>query len=105
MNTSKCLDVYDHEGPSVQTYPCDGSESQKWEYDPTEHTLKTKGKCLSSFVEPETTEVWAGNLSDGSYAVLLLNRASNSSIVEISWKEIGFNEKKAKLRDLWERKD
>ena len=105
MNTSKCLDVYDHEGPSVQTYPCDGSESQKWEYDPIEHTLKTKGKCLSSLVEPETTEVWAGNLSDGSYAVLLLNRASNASIVEISWKEIGFNEKKAKLRDLWERKD
>ena len=105
MNTSKCLDVYDHEGPSVQTYPCDGSESQKWEYDPIEHTLKTKGKCLSSLVEPETTEVWAGNLSDGSYAVLLLNRASNVSIVEISWKEIGFNEKKAKLRDLWERKD
>ena len=66
MNTSKCLDVYNHEGPSVQTYPCDNSESQKWEYDEEEHTLKTKGKCLSSLVEIDSTEVWVGKLNDGS---------------------------------------
>ena len=105
MNTSKCLDIYNHEGPSVQTFPCDGSESQKWEYDEIEHTLKSKGKCLSSLVETETTEVWAGSLSDGSYAVLLLNRGSFAATVEITWKEIGFKEKKAKLRDLWEKID
>ena len=105
MNASKCLDVYNHTGPSVQTYDCDGSESQKWEYDEEKHTLKTNGKCLSSLVNGEATEVWAGNLSDGSYAVLLLNRGSIASNVNITWKEIGFKEKNAKLRDLWERTD
>ena len=105
MNTSECLDIYSHEGPIAQTYPCDNSQSQKWEYDEEEHSLKTKGKCLSSLVEIDSTEVWAGKLNDGSYAVLLLNRASTSAMVEVSWKEIGFKEKKAKLRDLWEKTD
>ena len=50
-------------------------------------------------------EVWAGKLSDGSYAVLLLNRASSNETVEVNWKEIGFKEEKAKLRDLWTKKD
>ena len=105
MNSTKCLDVYNHKGPSVQTYTCDGSESQKWEYDEEQHTLKTNGKCLSSLVNTEVTEVWAGNLSDGTYAVLLLNRASIAANVEITWKEIGFKENGAKLRELWERID
>ena len=105
MNTSKCLDLYNHTGPYVQTHACDGSESQKWEYNQTEHTLKNNGKCLSSLVEYESVEVWAGNLSDGAYAVLLINRASYEATVEITWKEIGFKEENATLRDLWEKTD
>ena len=53
----------------------------------------------------EATEVWAGNLSNGSYAMLLLNRADTPQKVEISWDEIGFDNKTLKLRDLWEQKD
>ena len=105
MNTSKCLDIYNHTGPDVQTHACDGSESQKWEYNEEEHTLKTNGKCLSSHVEYGKVEVWAGNLSDKSYAVLLVNRASYKATIEISWEEIGFKEKNATLRDLWEKTD
>ncbi len=105
MNTSKCLDIYNYEGPNVQTAACDGRESQKWEYNEQNHTLKTKGKCLSSLVDNQTIEVWAGKLNDGSYAVLLVNRAEDNAIINISWKEIGFEEKKAKLRDLWKKKD
>jgi len=105
MNTSKCLDVYNHEGPYVQTSACDGSDSQKWEYDEQNLTFTLKGKCLSSLVDIQTIEVWAGNLSNGSYAVLLVNRASYNASIEISWKDLGFKEEKAKLRDLWEKKD
>ena len=105
MNTSKCLDIYNHTGPDVQTHACDGGESQKWEYNETEHTFTNNGKCLSSTAQYESVEVWAGNLSDGSYAVLLLNRASFNATVEVNWEEIGFKEEKAKLRDLWEKKD
>jgi Na+-transporting methylmalonyl-CoA/oxaloacetate decarboxylase gamma subunit len=105
MNTSKCLDVYNHTGPDVITHSCDGSESQKWEYNQEEHTLKSNGKCLSSYVEYGTVEVWAGKLSDESYAVLLINRASYQATVHVTWEEIGFKEKNATLRDLWERTD
>ena len=105
MNTSKCLDISNLTGIYVQTHACDGRESQKWEYSQTEHTIKNNGKCLSSYAEYESVEVWAGKLSDESYAVLLINRASYEANIQISWEEIGFTEKNATLRDLWEKKD
>ena len=106
MNTSKCLDVYNHIGPSVQTYPCDETvQSQKWEYNEKDHTLISNGKCLSSLENHEVTEVWKSNLQDGAFAVLLVNRASFSSNVEITWEEIGFKNKNATVRDLWAKKD
>ena len=99
---SKCLTIEKiGSKANIKTHFC--NESVIWEYNETEHTLKTEDKCLASTIE--VVEVWAGNLSDGTYAVLLLNRASFSSKVEISWKELGFDNKKAKLRDLWEQKD
>ena len=103
---SKCLDLYDKEDSIIGTKECDiKKESQKWEYDENEHTFKTMGKCLSSAINEEKTEVWAGKLSDGSYAVLLLNRASKEAEVEINWSEIQLDWKKAKVRDLWAHKD
>ena len=98
----KCLRVDDNKLiKKVETHFC--NESHKWDYDEKAHTIKYGDKCLASM--DEGTEVWAGNLSDGKYAVLLLNRATISNKVEISWKEIGISEKEVKLRDLWERKD
>ena len=75
------------------------------EYDEREHTLKNNGKCLTIYMNEEATEVWAGNLSDNSVAVLLLNKGSLSNEVEIRWKEIGFNNTEFEIRDLWERKN
>ena len=105
MNTSRCLQVKNRIGPYVETHVCDRSESQKWQYIEEDNSLRNNGKCLSSLVEYEYAEVWAGNLSDGSYAVLLINRSPVRTKVEISWEEIGFKEEKAKVRDLWERVD
>ena len=105
MDPSKCLDIYNGQGPSVQTYPCNGTrESQKWEYDTNSHTLKTKGKCLASLVSSEVTEVWAGKLENGAYAVLMLNRGSMNSTAEITWKELGISGN-LKIRDLWAKKN
>ena len=53
----------------------------------------------------EAKEVWAGKLSNGSYAVLFVNRGTFINEIEITLKEIGFNAHKAHVRDLWERKD
>ena len=97
----RCLRVEEGTLTIVETHFC--NESQTWEYDETDHTLKSNGKCLSSMVE--ATEVWAGNLSDGEYAVLFVNRAGDNQKVELSWDEIGFDNKTLKLRDLWEHKD
>ena len=108
FDPDKCLDLYNHTGSSIQTYKCDDNQaSQKWEYDEDEHTLKSKlnQKCLASYTNDEVTEIWKGKLNDEAYAVLLVNRASIDYKIEVTWKDIGFENKKAKLRDLWEKKD
>ena len=97
----KCLTISNRKFQSVITHLC--NESDTWEYNETEHTFKTHGKCLAGNVD--ATEVWTGNLTSGNYAVLLLNRGSMSSKVQISWKELGISNSFVKLRDLWERKD
>ena len=103
---NKCMMVYRDEYPYVKTSHCSGKDRQKWEYDENDHTFKSKGKCLTIYTNEEAKEVWAGNLSDGSYAVLLLNKGSLENEVEITWEEIGFNNSiECKIRDLWERKD
>ena len=54
----------------------------------------------------DSIETWAGNLSDNTYAVLLLNRASVSSKIDFSLKDLGLNtSSKFQLRDLWLKKD
>ena len=101
----RCIHYYNLDYLYVQSRKCQDLDNQKWEYNETDHTFKSMGKCLTIYMNEESTEVWAENLSDGSYAVLLLNKGSFKNNVEITWKEIGFKSTKAKLRDLWERKD
>ena len=108
MDPRKCLDVYTHNvtGRSVQTYDCDDYETQKWEYNSQDHTLKNGEMCLSSFKNDEVTEIWGGKLSDGDYTLLLVNRASITTKIEVNWDNLDlFDENKVKLRDLWEKKD
>lgn len=56
--------------------------------------------------EPNT-EVWAAPLSDGSKAVLLLNRASpTSEIITVTWSDLGWPANQtARVRDLWAHQD
>ena len=105
MDSNKCLDIYNQTGPSVQTYNCSEQQSQTWEYNETTHTLMTNGKCLSSLISYEVTEVWKSNLSDGAFAILLVNRASFNASIEFTFEEIGIKNKRAKIRDLWDKKD
>ena len=57
------------------------------------------------FCAIETTEIWAGNLSDGTMAVLLLNRASFETEIKVNWKDLKLNSSTASIRDLWAKKD
>ena len=53
-----------------------------------------------------TSEVWAGPLQGGAYAVVLLNRGAMASNVTASWSDFGVDpSKEADVRDLWQMKD
>ena len=101
----KCLHLLEPDYSYIVTKRCKNNPFQNFEYNEKEHTIKVMGKCLTIYMNEEAIEVWAGKLSDGSYAVLLLNKGSLKNEVLINWEEIGFSSFKAKLRDLWERKD
>ena len=105
LYTDKCVHLYNLDYLYVQPHICRNEINQKWEYDEVEHTFKSMGKCLTTYLNEEVTEVWAGELFNKTYTVLLLNKASETHNVNITWKEIGFKASKAYIRDLWERKD
>jgi hypothetical protein len=100
------LDVYRSIGPNVNAYLCNKQDNQAWIWNSTGGTVRSKhnGYCLA--LKPEL-EVWAGPLSDGSQAVVLLNRANNGSEpIFVKWSDIGFAvDHPAIVRDLWARKD
>ncbi|KAM0949845.1 putative alpha-galactosidase [Dioscorea sansibarensis] len=48
-------------------------------------------------------EVWAGALSGGRVAVVLLNRSGSQASITADWSDIGLRSSKAEVRDLWER--
>ena len=52
-------------------------------------------------------EIWAGPLSGGSQAVVLLNRGENNNEqITVNWNDIGFPmDHPATVRDLWMHKD
>jgi hypothetical protein len=106
IDYSLTVDVYGYDGPSVDTFICNGQENQKWIWNATDGTVKNKHKdeCLTV---PLELEVWAGPLSGGSQAVVLLNRGdSNDDQITVKWTDIGFPvDHSAVIRDLWAQKD
>ena len=52
------------------------------------------------------TDVWAREMSDGSRAVVLLNRGSQEERITVEWTDIGYPAHlRAAVRDLWEHKN
>jgi len=53
------------------------------------------------------TEIWAGPLKDGSYAVVMINLHDSQSFDIITqWSDIGLpDDRKATVRDLWKHQD
>ncbi len=100
------MELYNTHGPNVDVLSCSQQDGQTWIWDKTDGTIRSKqnGECLSVRQE---IEVWAGPLSDGSQAVILLNRADNGSEpITVKWSDIGIPvDHSAVVRDLWARKD
>lgn len=91
---------------TVNSNECTGRNSQLWFSMQDDNTIRTKSTkhCLSAEAEQE---VWAGPLSDGSQAVVLLNRDNqHSHKITVQWIDIGFpSNHTALVRDLWKHKD
>lgn len=83
---------------------CSTNSKQKWTWNSVDETLQNKQNngCLSQVPE---LEVWAGDLNDGSVAVVLLNRGNSvSEPVTVQWSDIGFPVRDSALvRDVWAR--
>jgi len=105
MLDGKCLDVYDFNGPNIDTWDCNGGVNQQWYYNKTDMTLRSEGQCLTVDTAGNL-EVWAGPLSGGTYVAALFNRSPNSANITASWTEIGVpSGVAATVRDLWKRRD
>jgi hypothetical protein len=102
---STSLDVFNYDGPNVDAFTCNKQDNQAWIWNSADGTVQSKhnNECLT--VQQEI-EVWAGPLSDGSQAVVLLNRGdSGSEPITVKWTDIGFPaDHAAVVRDLWARK-
>ncbi len=100
------ITLYAFFGPSVISYSCDSTVNQIWSWNETDGTLKSKPRGQYLTVKPEL-EIWAGLLSGGSQAVVLLNRRdSGSEQITVKWEDISFPvDHPALVRDLWGRKD
>jgi hypothetical protein len=100
------LEVHNSYGPSVYALNCTKNLDQRWIWNATDGTVKSESsdECLTV---PWELEVWAGPLSGGSQAVVLLNRGdSNDDQITVKWSDIGFPpDHSAMVRDLWARKD
>ena len=99
------LDLYNVDGPSVETFSCNKRDSQKWIWNTTDGSIHSEhnGKCLTQIPE---LEIWASPLADASVAVVLLNRGTTSAPMTVRWADIGLPVGDlAIVRNLWTRKN
>jgi hypothetical protein len=100
------LTLFNGPGPDIVTFTCNGKGNQIWIWNATDETLWAKPRGQYLTVRPEF-DIWAGPLSGGSQAVVLLNRGDNDNEpITVKWSDIGFPvDHSALVRDLWARKD
>jgi len=103
LDSNLCVDVWNNQGPVVETYPCNGGDNQRWVYNSEDKTLRSLGKCLTVQPATDLLEIWSGPQSDGSTVVILWNRASSPQKIEATFEEMQVKTPsgKAYVRDLW----
>ncbi|CAF1070281.1 unnamed protein product [Adineta steineri] len=102
----QCLNVYNEDQRFVNITSCNKHNNYIWIWNESDGLLRNteNNQCLTA---QQSIEIWAGPLSDGSQAVLLLNRNSTSSeIITVKWTDLGWPANQwARVRDLWARQD
>lgn len=93
-------------GVDANVRTCNLKNNQRWIFSNRDLTLRNNatGQCLTAVPQ---LEVWAGPLTGGSYAVVLLNRGNVvTDSITVRWTDLGLpSGKSATVRDLWAQKD
>lgn len=93
-------------GPDVDAFTCNKQINQQWMWNSADGTIHNKfnDECLTM---KGILEIWAGPLSNNSYAVLLFNRVdTGSEPMTVQWSDIGIPaDHSAVVRDLWAHQD
>jgi len=63
------------------------------------------GKQGYRYKVEEGKETWAKELSDGAWAVCILNATEKPMDVEVNWNKLNFLLGTYQIRDLWQKKD
>ena len=101
-----CIEVESYSGPIVDANKCNGGHNQVWAVDEKFSNLKYFELCITPEKQNDIIEVWAGELKNGDYAIILVNRGKKKRKIEVSWVDLGFDEKTTfKVRDLWRKED
>ena len=101
-----CIEVESYSGPIVDANKCTGSHNQAWNRDEALSSLKYFEQCITPEKLNDIIEVWAGELANGDYAVILLNRGLVEREIEAFWKDVGLEEgSTVSVRDLWLKED
>ena len=99
------MEAFHVAGPAVDVHACYECGRQLWKWNSVDETIQNSynNGCLTQVPE---LEVWAGELHDGSVAVVLLNRGNSASEpITVQWSDIEFPvHDSALVRDLWARK-
>ena len=101
-----CIEVESYSGPIVDANKCTGSHNQVWSVDEKFSNLKYLELCITPEKQNDIIEVWGGELKNGDFAVILLNRGKKKRKIEVSWEDLGFEAGSTfKVRDLWKKED
>jgi alpha-galactosidase len=63
------------------------------------------GKQGYRLAKDDAKETWVKELSDGKWAVCILNTADKTIDLTLDWKDVSFPKEGFKVRSVWERKD
>ena len=100
------LNVHPKDKRFVSVSSCKKHDRNIWMWNKRDGELRNTNtnQCLTV---QQSIEIWAGPLSDGSQAVLLLNRNSTSSeVITVKWTDLSWPANQwARVRDLWVRQD
>jgi len=104
LSSTRCLDVYEFNGPNVDLWTCNGGNNQVW-IKGTDGSLKSKqnGNCLSSLNKGNSLG-WSATGINGEIYFALFNLDNSIANITVSFSTLGLpTNATCIVRDLWKK--